>query len=63
MWGHRMSFGIFKSSKDPEAAMSLIAHMLDPAGDGAVMRTLGQFGDGNVQGARRVQGLLQQERE
>src|SRR5262249_24287040 len=28
MWAIAMSYGIFKSTKDPEASMSLIAHML-----------------------------------
>ena len=30
MWAIAMSIGIFKNSKDPEAAMSLIAHLLSP---------------------------------
>ena len=32
MWAIAMSFGVFKNSKDPEAAMSLIAHLLSPGG-------------------------------
>jgi ABC-type glycerol-3-phosphate transport system substrate-binding protein len=39
-----MSFGIFKNSKDPEAAMSLIAHLLSPAETVRVMNdSYGQF--------------------
>ncbi len=39
-----MSFGIFKNSKDPEAAMSLVAHMLSPEETLAVMKdSYGQF--------------------
>src|SRR5437867_4357505 len=30
MWAIAMSMGVFKNSKDPEAAMSLIAHLLSP---------------------------------
>src|SRR3989454_11336366 len=30
MWAIAMSFGIFKSAKHPEAAMSLVAHLLSP---------------------------------
>src|SRR5260370_32992585 len=30
MWAIAMSFGVFKNSKDPEAAMSLVAHVLSP---------------------------------
>src|SRR5207248_1576497 len=29
-WGLALSFGVFKTAKDPEAAMSLIAHLLSP---------------------------------
>jgi ABC-type glycerol-3-phosphate transport system substrate-binding protein len=44
MWAIAMSFGIFKSSKDPEAAMSLIAHMMSPEETVAVMKdSYGQF--------------------
>ncbi len=44
MWAIAMSFGIFKSSKDPEAAMSLIAHMLSPEETVSVMKdSYGQF--------------------
>jgi len=44
MWALTMSFGIFKSTKDPEAAMSLIAHLLSPEETLAVMReSYGQF--------------------
>jgi ABC-type glycerol-3-phosphate transport system substrate-binding protein len=39
-----MSFGIFKSTKDPESAMSLVAHMLSPEETLMVMRdSYGQF--------------------
>jgi multiple sugar transport system substrate-binding protein len=39
-----MSFGIFKNSKDPEAAMSLIAHLVSPAETLRVMNdSYGQF--------------------
>jgi ABC-type glycerol-3-phosphate transport system substrate-binding protein len=39
-----MSFGIFKNSKDPEAAMSLIAHLLSPSETVRVMNdSYGQF--------------------
>ena len=39
-----MSFGVFKNSKDPEAAMSLIAHLLSPAETVRVMNdSYGQF--------------------
>ncbi len=39
-----MSFGIFKNSKDPEAAMSLIAHLVSPAETVRVMNdSYGQF--------------------
>jgi ABC-type glycerol-3-phosphate transport system substrate-binding protein len=44
MWAIAMSFGIFRSSKDPEAAMSLVAHMLSPEETLAVMKdSYGQF--------------------
>ena len=64
MWAIAMSFGIFKNSKDPEAAMSLIAHLLSPEetvrGHEGLLRPVRARAR---QGARRVQGLLQQERE
>lgn len=44
MWAIAMSFGIFKSAKDPEAAMSLVAHLLSPEETLMVMRdSYGQF--------------------
>ena len=44
MWAIAMSMGIFKSTKDPEAAMSLVAHMLAPEETLAVMKdSYGQF--------------------
>src|SRR5262247_1998494 len=44
MWAIAMSFGIFKSSKDPEAAMSLVAHLLSPEETLAIMKdSYGQF--------------------
>src|SRR5258705_7335406 len=44
MWAIAMSFGIFKTAKDPEAAMSLIAHLLSPAETFRVMKdSYGQF--------------------
>ena len=44
MWAIAMSFGIFKSTKEPESAMSLVAHMLSPEETLAVMRdSYGQF--------------------
>src|SRR5262245_35473221 len=44
MWAIAMSFGIFKNTKNPEAAMSLIAHMLSPEETLAVMKdSYGQF--------------------
>ena len=44
MWAIAMSFGIFKNSKDPEAAMSLVAHMLSPEETVRVMQdSYGQF--------------------
>jgi multiple sugar transport system substrate-binding protein len=45
MWSIAMSFGIFKASKDPEAAMSLVAHLLSPEETLLVMKdSYGQFG-------------------
>jgi multiple sugar transport system substrate-binding protein len=38
MWAIAMSMGVFKNSKDPEAAMSLIAHLLSPEETLLVMR-------------------------
>jgi multiple sugar transport system substrate-binding protein len=44
MWAIAMSFGIFKNSKDPEAAMSLVAHLLSAEETLSVMReSSGQF--------------------
>src|SRR5499426_2522094 len=44
MWSIAMSMRVFKSSKDPEAAMSLIAHLLSPEETLAVMKdSYGQF--------------------
>jgi multiple sugar transport system substrate-binding protein len=44
MWAIAMSMGVFKNSKDPEAAMSLIAHLLSPEETLLVMRdSYGQF--------------------
>jgi multiple sugar transport system substrate-binding protein len=44
MWAIAMSFGIFKTSKDPDAAMSLIAHLLSPEETLRVMKdSYGQF--------------------
>jgi multiple sugar transport system substrate-binding protein len=44
MWAIAMSFGIFKNAKDPEAAMSLVAHLLSPDETLAVMKdSYGQF--------------------
>src|SRR5262245_6035233 len=44
MWAIAMSFGIFKNSKDPEAAMSLVAHLLSPEETLGVMKdSYGQF--------------------
>jgi len=44
MWAIAMSFGIFKNAKDPEAAMSLVAHMLSPEETVRVMQdSYGQF--------------------
>ena len=45
MWSVAMSLGIFKNSKDPEAAMSFIAHLLSPEETVSVMKeSYGQFG-------------------
>ncbi len=44
MWAIAMSFGIFKTAKDPEAAMSLVAHLLSPEETVRVMNdSYGQF--------------------
>ena len=44
MWAIAMSFGVFKNAKDPDAAMSLIAHLLSPEETLRVMRdSFGQF--------------------
>src|SRR5262249_60177746 len=44
MWAIAMSYGIFKTTKDPEAAMSLIAHLLSPEETVRVMNdSYGQF--------------------
>jgi len=44
MWAIAMSMGVFKNSKDPEAAMSLIAHLLSPEETFRVMKdSYGQF--------------------
>src|SRR5213596_693887 len=44
MWAIAMSFSIFKNSKDPEAAMSLVAHLLSPEETLGVMKdSYGQF--------------------
>ena len=44
MWAIAMSFSVFKNSKDPEAAMSLVAHLLSPEETLMVMRdSYGQF--------------------
>jgi len=44
MWAIAMSFGIFKNTKDPESAMSLVAHMVSPEETLTVMRdSYGQF--------------------
>jgi multiple sugar transport system substrate-binding protein len=45
MWSIAMSLGIFKNSKDPEAAMSFLAHLLSPEETVSVMKeSYGQFG-------------------
>jgi multiple sugar transport system substrate-binding protein len=38
MWSIAMSFGVFKTSKDPDAAMSLMGHLLSPEETLRVMR-------------------------
>ena len=44
MWAIAMSFGIFKNAKDPDAAMSLIAHLVSPEETVRVMNdSYGQF--------------------
>jgi ABC-type glycerol-3-phosphate transport system substrate-binding protein len=44
MWAIAMSFSIFKNSKDPESAMSLVAHLLSPEETLGVMKdSYGQF--------------------
>jgi ABC-type glycerol-3-phosphate transport system substrate-binding protein len=44
MWALIMSLGIFKGSKDPEAAMSFLAHLLSPEETLSVMKeSYGQF--------------------
>jgi ABC-type glycerol-3-phosphate transport system substrate-binding protein len=44
MWAIAMSFAIFRNSKDPEAAMSLVAHLVSPEETLTVMRdSYGQF--------------------
>jgi multiple sugar transport system substrate-binding protein len=44
MWAIAMSMAVFKNSKDPEAAMSLISHLLSPEETLLVMRdSYGQF--------------------
>jgi len=44
MWAIAMSFGIFKTARDPEAAMSLVAHLLAPEETLRVMQdSYGQF--------------------
>jgi len=44
MWGLAISFGIFKSTRDPEAAMSLVAHLTSPEETLSVMKeSYGQF--------------------
>ncbi len=44
MWAIAMSFGIFKNTKDPDAAMSLVAHLLSPEETVRVMQdSYGQF--------------------
>jgi multiple sugar transport system substrate-binding protein len=44
MWAIAMSFGIFRNSKDPDAAMSLVAHLLSPEETLRVMQdSYGQF--------------------
>jgi ABC-type glycerol-3-phosphate transport system substrate-binding protein len=44
MWGLAMSMAIFKSTRNPDAAMSLVAHLLSPEETLAVMKdSYGQF--------------------
>jgi ABC-type glycerol-3-phosphate transport system substrate-binding protein len=44
MWAIAMSMAVFKNSKDPEAAMSLISHLLSPEETVLVMKdSYGQF--------------------
>jgi multiple sugar transport system substrate-binding protein len=38
MWAIAMSFGVFKNSKDPDGALSLVAHLLSPEETLRVMR-------------------------
>jgi multiple sugar transport system substrate-binding protein len=38
MWSIAMSFGVFKTSKDPDAAMNLVGHLLSPEETLRVMR-------------------------
>ena len=43
-WGLALSFSVFKSAKDPDAAMSLVAHLLSPEETVRVMNdSYGQF--------------------
>ena len=47
MWAIAMSMGVFRNSKDPDSAMSLLAHLLSPEETLSVMRdSYGQFGTG-----------------
>jgi ABC-type glycerol-3-phosphate transport system substrate-binding protein len=39
VWAVAMNYGIFKSTKDPDAAMSLVAHLLSPEETLTVMRS------------------------
>src|SRR5207247_9411475 len=44
MWAIAMSMGVFRNSKDPESAMSLVGHLLSPEETLLVMRdSYGQF--------------------
>jgi ABC-type glycerol-3-phosphate transport system substrate-binding protein len=44
MWGLALSMAVFKSARNPDAAMSLIAHLLSPEETVAVMKdSYGQF--------------------
>ncbi len=64
MWAIAMSFGIFKSSKDPGGGDEPDRAHARPRGDGVGHEGfLRPVRAGDVQGARRVQGLLQQERQ